>query len=384
MRRLVMVGLLAVLSAVGMAGCSSRGDAKDQAASAGRPAVAVEVMAALAADLTEEVEVVGALTPKFEAEVKSEIPGLIREVYVTEWVRVKKGTPLARIDTREIDALASKAEASMESARAGLMQAEVAGKRAEREYGRMLQLKEAGLATQQGLDDAETEKAAAVARIDAAKAQLRAADEDLRHARARLSKGVISAPLDGVVALRDVNVGDLASDTGAAKTLFRIVDNRLLNLTVNVPSTEMSAVRVGQSINFTTDAEPGKTFTGRVMYVNPAVNEVDRSVKVIAEVRNVPEQLKGGLFAKGRIVTGARRKVLQVPRGALAGWDMTAKKGRLFVVEGNLARQREVATGAVAGDQVEIAAGLKPAEQLVIRGGFNLKDGDRVNVVAAQ
>jgi hypothetical protein len=110
------------------------------------------------------------------------------------------------------------------------------------------------------------------------------------------------------------------------------------------------------------------------------VNESDRSVKVTAEVKNVSEQLKGGLYVKGRIVTGKRTGILRVPRVALLSWDVAGKKGDLFVVKGEIAIRRTVQTGAVMGDFVEIISGLVLDEQVVVRGGFNLKDGDRINV----
>ena len=194
----------------------------------------------------------------------------------------------------------------------------------------------------------------------------------------RLREARVVSPIDGVVTLREVNVGDLASDAAAAKPIFRIVDNRLLNLTVTVPSADAARVKVGQPLEFSVDPFPGRTFKGRVMYVNPELSAADRSLKVIAEVKNVPEELKGGLFAKGRIVAGKRTNVLQLPRQALSGWEPATKKGSVFVVEGEMARLRWVETGTVAGDLVEVVAGLKAGERYVTRGGFNLKDGDRV------
>ena len=151
------------------------------------------------------------------------------------------------------------------SARAVLAQTEVAVRRAEREQARAVQLKESGLATQQALDDARSETEAAKARGDAARAQIRVAEEDLRQAKARLAKGLVSSPLDGVVAMRDVNVGDLASDAAAGKPIFRIVDNRLLNLTVTVASADSARVKVGQLLQFSVDSLPGRIFSGRVI-----------------------------------------------------------------------------------------------------------------------
>ena len=365
---------------IGFSGCSGREGGKNPGEkAAGRPPVAVEVAKAEVVEFTDGIDVVGSLSPKFSADVKSEYVGIVTEVTVTEWVRVKKGTPLAKIDAREMEIVLQKSRAAVETAKANLLQAEVAGNRANREYERLLKLKEYGLVTQQNLDEGLTEKEASTARIEAARAQLRAAEEDLNHTQTRLSKLIIYSPTDGVVSLRNVNVGDLVGELGG-KPMFRIIDTRELELTVTVPSNEMDTVRIGQSLTFSTDAIRGKTFTGKVMFINPVVNEADRSVKVIAEVENVSEQLKGGLFIKGRMITGKRTDILRVPRTALLSWDVAEKKGDVFVVERETAIRRTVQTGSVMGDFVQVTSGLSPGEPVVVRGGFNLKDGDRVSI----
>jgi RND family efflux transporter MFP subunit len=374
-------GIIIMAALATLAGCG-KSDAK-KSAEVAKPPVAVEVSAATASNVSDGIEVTGNLEPKFSVDVKTQIPGLVKQVMVAEWVHVRKGQPLARIDVTETEALVKRAEAGITSAKANHAQAQVAANRAERELARILKLKESGLATQQTLDDARSEVEAAKARVGVAAAQIHVAEEEVRQGVARQAKGLVVAPIDGVIALRDVNVGDLASDAAAAKPIFRIVDNRLLNLTVNVSSTDSGRMRVGQPLEFTVDSQPGRTFSGKVMYINPELSQADRSLKVIAEVRNVPEVLKGGLFAKGRIITGTRSQVLQVPRSAINAFDTVAKKGSLFIVENGTARKRDVTTGAVTGEQVEIASGLKSGEQYVIRGGFNLKDGDRVAVAGA-
>ncbi len=365
---------------VGIYGCSATGEDKKPNGKVGqRPPVAVEVTKVTAANITDGIEVIGTLSSKFGAEVKSEYTGIVAEVYVTEWVQVEKGTPLARLDTREGELVLKKAQTAVEIAKANLMQVEVAANRANREYERALKLKEVGLITQQNLDDARTEREAAAVRISAAKAQIQAAEEDVEHAQTRLSKAIIRSPRKGVISWRNVNVGDYVGEMGA-KPMFRIVDNRVLELTVTVPSGEMGAVRMGQALTFSTDAIPGKTFTGKVMFINPTVNEADRSVRVVAEVENTPEQLKGGLFVKGQILTGKRTGVIKTPRIALLTWDVAATKAEIFVVNENVAHRRTVRTGNISGDQVEIISGLASGQQVITRGGFNVKDGDKVNV----
>lgn len=365
---------------VGIYGCSATGEDKKPNEKVGqRPPVAVEVTKVTAANITDGIEVIGTLSSKFGAEVKSEYTGIVAEVYVTEWVQVEKGTPLVRLDTREGELVLKKAQTAVEIAKANLMQVEVAANRANREYERALKLKEVGLITQQNLDDARTEGEAAAVRISAAKAQIQAAEEDVEHAQTRLSKAIIRSPRKGVISWRNVNVGDYVGEMGA-KPMFRIVDNRVLELTVTVPSGEMGAVRMGQALTFSTDAIPGKTFTGKVMFINPTVNESDRSVRVVAEVENTPEQLKGGLFVKGQILTGKRTGVIKIPRIALLTWDVAATKAEIFVVNENVAHRRTVRTGNISGDQVEIISGLASGQQVITRGGFNVKDGDKVNV----
>ena len=120
------------------------------------------------------------------------------------------------------------------------------------------------------------------------------------------------------------------------------------------------------------------------MFINPAVNESDRSVRVIAEVDNAAGDLKGGLFVQGRIMTGKRDGVILVPREALSGWDVAGKKARLFIVEADRAKSREVRTGAATEGGVEITAGLKPAETYVVRGAFNVKEGDKLLIARKQ
>ncbi len=382
MKQLATIIILATVLS-GMTACG-KSDAKKSADQVSKPPVAVEVRAAASSSVSDGIEVTGSLEPKFSVDVKTQIPGLVRQVMVSEWVHVKKGQPLVRIDVAETEAQVKRAEAGITSARANLVQAQVAASRSERELARFVKLKESGLATQQAQDDARSETEAARARIGVAAAQILVSEEELRQGMARQAKGLVVAPIEGTVALRDVNVGDLASDAAAAKPIFRIVDNRLLNLTVTVSSADSARVKVGQPLEFTADSQPGLTFTGKVMYINPELSQADRSLKVIAEVHNVPERLKGGLFAKGRIVTGVRSQVLQVPRSAVGSFDLQAKKGSLFVVENGVARTREIQSGTVTGDMIEIASGLKPGEQYVIRGGFNLKDGDKVAVTATQ
>ncbi|MEW6077715.1 MAG: efflux RND transporter periplasmic adaptor subunit [Thermodesulfobacteriota bacterium] len=335
--------------------CSGQPSEKEGRESQLPAPVAVEVSPVMVRDITEGINTVGTLSPKFQADVKSEYPGIVAQVYVTEWQQVRKGDPLARLDTREADILVRKAE--------------VEGQKAEREYERMLKLNEAGLVTQQNLDDARTARDAM--------------EEMVRHARTRLGKAEIVSPLDGVVALRMINVGDLVGEVGSPKIMFRIVDNRILDLTCTVPSIYLKDIRPGQAIDFRSDAFPGQTFPGVVDFINPVINEADRSIKVVALVNNENGLLKGGLFVNCFIKTAFRTGVMQVPKTALLKWDMAGRKADLFVARDGKARLCSIATGYAEQDRIEVTSGLDPSAQVILRGNFQLKDGDPIVIVSS-
>jgi RND family efflux transporter MFP subunit len=179
-------------------------------------------------------------------------------------------------------------------------------------------------------------------------------------------------------------VGDRVENMGGNAAMFRIVDNRLLDLTVSVPASRASAVRVGQPLEFTTDTVPGRAFTGKVMFINPALDPASRSVKVIAEVANTDGALRGGAFVKGRLVIANRPGVLQVPREALQNWNLEQQSADVFVVQGDKADKRTVKTGTSSAGVVEILSGLEAGEQVVTRGAFALRPGDRVAVAKGE
>ena len=348
-------------------GCSANGEGKDP--QGGKPAVAVEAAPATARTLNQAIEVVGTLEPKFFADVKSEFTGTLAEVYVTQWVQVEKGTPLAKLDSRD-------AEATMGAVKAEAMQAEVNASRAARELERAIKLKESGLITQQSLDDARSAHDAAVAAAQAAASSLAVAET-------KLAKMLIRAPMAGTVAFRGVNIGDRVESMGGGP-MFRIVDNRVLELTVLIPSARSAPVQVGQELDFTVDAYPGKDFTGRVMHINPSADPVSRSLRVMADVPNPNGELRGGTFVNGRIRTGQRNDVLQIPRVALLSWDVEHNTAEVIVVNGDTAERRTVRTGETTGDTVEVVSGVTAGERVVTRGGFNVRPGDRIQVVSAQ
>ena len=364
--RLVIPGL-ALLAGASCAKQDASQSATQSPTASTRPPVAVTVAPVVAAELQESVEVVGSLAPKFSADVKSEVTGTVTNVYVTEWVPVHKGDRLAHLDTRET-------EAGIEGLKATVAQARVAESHAQHEFERAQQLKQYGLITPQSFDDAKSA-------VDATQAAVSAANAQVKMAESHLAKSFITSPMDGVVALRGVSVGDRVENMGSGDPLFRVVDNRLMDLTVSVPSSRLALIRVGQPVVFSTDALPGRTFTGKVMFINPAIDQASRSAMVVAAVPNDGGLLRGGSFVKGRIVVANRPGVLQVPREALLSWNVEQQTAEVFVVRGDQADKRTIKVGSSGGAMVEVLSGLQAGDQVITRGGFAIGQGDRITVV---
>jgi len=372
MNRTVRMLSFILAGSVLLAGAACSGSTAETApgATAGKPAVAVIAAPVVLGTFQNSIDVVGTLAPKFAADVKSEVTATVVEVFVTEWVPVRKGDRLARFDTTEM-------EAGIAALKAVEAQSRVAESRAKREHERAQQLQKYGLITPQAFDDAKSA-------VEAAEAATAAAAAQIKTAQARLAKSLLLAPMDGVVAFRGINVGDRVENMGGNMPLFRIVNTRVLDLTVAVPSTRLADVKVGQAMEFTADALPGRTFTGKVMFINPELDAASRSAKVVAEVLNHDGALKGGMFAKGRIAVSNRDGVLQVPREALLNWNLDQKTAEVWVVKGEQVEKRTVGTGASADGIVEVVSGVQAGDQVVTRGGFNIRTGDRVAVAKGE
>lgn len=338
--------------------------------------VAVELVNPARNTLKRVVEVFGSLSPKTATEVKSEQPGRILKVQVKEWDRVNPDDVLLELDPTDFKLVVNKDEAGLKMARAQLLQAKVDLDRARRELNRAQKLKDGGLVTGQELDERRTAMESAAARVALAEAQVGQSESQLAESRHNLAKTIVRAPIRGTVYQRKVDIGDWV-DKGTP--LFSIVDNRVLDFTANVPAVDLARVREGQLLTFLVDGLPNRVFEGKIKRINPMVNNSDRSGRVQAEVENGDEVLKGGVYARGQVLVAEYSDVLTLPKACLIGWDMDKETARIFLVDDTAtARSRSVTTGLVSDDLVEVRSGVNVSDRVVVRGGFNLREGDKV------
>lgn len=213
--------------------------------------------------------------------------------------------------------------------------------------------------------------------VNAAKALVAQAEAGLFYARQQYESAFIRSPINGTVAMRFAQPGQMA---GAGTPLVRIVNLNAIFLEARVSEMDVRYVRVGQPVSVTVDAYPGKTFRGVVSRIYPVGSEGSRDFVVRVDMRNEGGLLKPQMFARGEILVDVHRNVVLIPKDAL----MTQEgKQVVVIVQEGVARHVAVETGYVNGFNAEVR-GIPAGAQVVVQGQENLRDGDKVRVEQLQ
>jgi membrane fusion protein (multidrug efflux system) len=204
------------------------------------------------------------------------------------------------------------------------------------------------------------------------------AQATLQSAEARLAKMEIRAPFSGVIGLRQVSVGDYVKD---GQDMVNLEAIESLKVDFRVPETFLRRVQVGQSMQLTLDAIPGKTYDGKVLAINPLVDAAGRSIVIRALIKNTNAALRPGMFARVRLLTEDQADSMVVPEQALVpqGEDQFVFK----VVDGRAQRSR-VEIGQRRDGKVEILRGLTPTDMVVTAGHLKIRDGTAVRMAVPQ
>ena len=307
------------------------------------------------------IETIGSLTASEEVSVPSEVDGVLRAVPVDEGTPVSRGTVLARVDSTDYRLVE-------DNAKAALKQAEAALANIRAEFGRKEALFREELLTRQQFDDVTLRKTVAERDLDRARVVLSLARE-------KLGKTSVLSPLQGMVKEKGVSAGDFAR---AGMPLMTIVRVDPLKLSFTIAEKDVSQLRAGQDVTFSVDPYPGREFSGRVSIVYPSLDERTRSLRAEALVSNGAFELKPGFFARVKIFTGETREAVVVPATSIL---YEGTRVRVFLREGNAARERSVKLGAKYGELVEVLEGLRGGENLIVVGQNNLVGGVKVHAV---
>lgn len=270
--------------------------------------------------LSVTVTATGALQPTDQVEVGSELSGIVSAVYVDFNDTVRAGQALARLDTSKLEAQKRQWTASVEAARARVLESEASLKEAQVAARRNRELFASSLVSQSTLDSAEAALTRAEAGVASARAQVSQAEATLNALETDLTKAVIRSPVDGVVLSRDVDPGQTVAASLQAPVLFTIAqDLRKMELHVDVDEADVSRVEKGQSAAFTVDAYPDRSFPATIREVRYASKTVQGVVtyEAVLEVDNAELLLRPGMTATADIAVEHIDNALLVPNAAL-------------------------------------------------------------------
>jgi HlyD family secretion protein len=333
--------------------------------------------------LTQVVTATGQLNPVISVQVGSQISGIIQKLFADFNSRVKAGQVIAQLDSSTYVANLRQAEGELANARAGLELARVKATRAS-------ELRAKDLIPQSEYDQAQAD-------LHQAEATIMIREASVRKAAVDVERCTITAPIDGVVISRSVDVGQTVAASLSAPTLF-VIANDLTKMQINasVAEADIGGVEVGQDVNFTVDAFPAQRFHGRVVQVRNSPVTVQNVVTydTIIEVANPELKLKPGMTANVSIVMAGRENVLTVPNAALRfrppGADAVVGQAQTGRGPGGLAGVGP--TGAAAGERTVyrlLEADKRQApERVAVKAGITdgvateivegLEEGDRV------
>jgi RND family efflux transporter MFP subunit len=366
-----------------------------------RPTVAVERTTPVEhMAVHRQVDLSGTLLSPEQARVSSEVDGRVQEVLVQLGTIVQTGAVLVRLDTRELQLAVDRAESALNQVLAQLgiprgqniepppdeqiatvRQASANLEDARATFARTEQLGGRGLLSKVDRDTAETRFKVSEANYQAAVDAVRALKASLQDRRAafalaqkKLDDAAIHAPVAGSVSERLVQPGEFIK---ANTPVVTIVQMSPLKLRTALQEKFASVIKPGQTVDFAVEAYPGETFTGRLAYISPAVDQATRTFTVEAIVANQDGRLKPGFFANGVVGTKLDEHVTALPEDAIS---TLAGVSSVYVIEDGKIRQQTVSLGTRQGKLVEVTDGLKGNETLAASNLSQLATGTQVQI----
>ncbi len=391
----VLVAALAPL----LAACNTTPGQGGRPGAGQRAAVAVETTSVSHISVQRQIDLSGTLLSPDQAKVSSEVAGVVSEVTVELGSEVKRGDVLVRLEPREIELALQRAESALRQVEAQLgitrtqdnepppdeqiasvRQAAANRDDARAAFARAQQLNDRGVLSEVDRDTADTRLKVAEANYSAAldtTHSLKAALQDRRAsfelAQKKLADAVIKAPVAGSISERLVQQGEFIRENTPVVT---IVAMSPLKLKTAVQEKFAGVVRPGQAVQFAVEAFPEETFSGKVAYVSPAVDQTTRTFSIEAIVANDDRRLKPGFFTKGIVATKLDEDVPAVSEDAVS---TMAGVSSVYVIEDGKIRQQTISMGVHQGKLVEVIAGLKGTETLASSNLSQLATGTQVS-----
>jgi HlyD family secretion protein len=271
-------------------------------------------------EVVDAITATGTINAVTTVSVGSQVSGTIQQIFVDFNSRVSKGQVIALIDPRLLEAAVEQARANVDNAKASLEKAQVGVIDTDRTNRRNRELVKNGFVAQSDVDSSQTAWEQALAQKRSAGAALQQAEGALRVARTNLEYATIRSPVNGIVISRNVDVGQTVAASFQTPTLFSIAEDLTkMQVDTNVDESDIGRAALGQTVTFTVDAWPEKTFTGEVAQVrnSPIVTQNVVTYNVVVRVDNKELFLKPGMTANVSIEVRKFGDVLKIPNAAL-------------------------------------------------------------------
>lgn len=314
-------------------------------------------------DLLRMLPITGTLTPRNQTTVKAKVSGEVRELPAREGEAVKRGQIIAHIDVTEPQARLDEKIAELEGGRAQL-------ELAHKNRAMQLALLEKKFISQNAFDSTQSGAQVSEARIKALQAQVAIA-------RKALEDTVVRAPIEGIVAQRLAQPGEKVAVDGK---LYSLVDLAELEVEAAVPASDIGNVRIGQEVAFRVEGIEQRLFAGRIARISPATQPGTRSILVYAVLPNRDGDLKGGMFAKGRLTVSKRADALVVPLTAVR-----EDTGHTYVwrIDAGKLLHTAIQVGLKSEDDglIEVVSGLNLGAKVVRSNLGSLRHGAEAKII---
>ncbi len=386
----ISLGALAVLlvGGVGIAGMQDKG-------------LGVQVATVGKENLTAKVSANGKVQAVTKADISANVMGQVTRLAVKEGDRVTRGQFLMEIDPRSARANADAMQANLQAAQSDLISATANLAQAKSDLARAKANREAGIIAAADFEKIRTTYETATATQETSRRRTEQAKANVAQSHVGLGNSTITAPMDGVVTARRIELGETAVpgiQNSAGTVLVTISDMSKVEAEMEVDEASIPSVKLGQEAQIRIDAYPNQTFRGQVTEVggSPMLklssNEATK-FKVKVWIKDPPLTIKPGLSAQADIYTGNRDQALAIPFQSLVMREIKLKPGEvrqpgaareeegLFISEAGKAKFLAVKTGLMGDLSVEVVSGLKGGETLITgpnRILRDLKGGEKV------
>ena len=336
----------------------------------------------------------GYITPRRRATIAAKITGRVTAVFFDEGTRVKEGQLLATLDDADYKRALDSTKADRDSAQAAIADLEVQLRNAAIELKRAEQLHDAGIGTQEALDNAATTADSLRAKIALAKQQVAASESRVAEAQQAVDNCIIRAPFAGLWFPRTLRSGKwclpISAGGGFTRTgIATIVDMNSNEIEVDVNESYIARVKDGQAVRATLDAFPDAPYDAKVRTVIPTADRQKATVKVRISFLKLDDKILPDMGVKVAFLEepkpAASKKsaekvpeaVAYIPKSAVRS-DSNASF--VYLMKDGAVERRAVTIGTDRGTDVGVLGGLAPGDSIVVKGPENLRDGEKVEI----